>query len=122
MKRKQTLLEENLLKIGYVLKSKEYQGKYSHITKNYIYEKSVLFNGTSIPVSVILDYKRSYIVNVKILTPIYGLITESDAYDLLKIFDIVNNEIKSTLKPTDRLELEPKSPIMDIVNALEGDR
>ena len=124
MKRKQTQLEEKLLSIGYLLKYKDYKGKYSHITHHYFYEKNVLFNGTSVVAQVILDYKRSYIVNVKINTPIYGFITESDAYDLLKIFDIVNNEIKSTYKPKDRLELEPESPneVIDIVQTFESDK
>ena len=73
MKRKTTDLEKNLIKKGFQLIQKNYAGKHSEKTLNYIYDGVVDTYEFRVGVRVVIDAKREKILTIGIKDPLVFL-------------------------------------------------
>lgn len=101
------------MEIGYVLISKSYMGKYSHITKTYTYAKDYLFYGKTWKCLVVINAKRDEIFEIKIPNCNEIYLNHKDLDQLDSVYREVNWEVESALNPiTDISEEELVDPFL----------
>jgi len=101
MKRKITELEQQLIEFGWKLVAKEYCGKNSEKTQNYVYEKKIGFVEYGIipfKAKVIIDYKREKIIRFTFENYDCQFIGFKDLLILERRNEILNKELLGIIK------------------------